>query len=243
MFSIIIPTAGKSALIGTIQWYMSAPQALVTEVVVVAMTHPNLSEEVGHLETLRVGRLKVVLVRGLEYFNKAIFLNRGAHSASGRLLLFCDADVRLTTGTLRCWGCRFANVRSSQAMTPRYVLDSATGARRTAPGICAVSLADFRLVDGYCSAFVGWGFEDHDFLSRLTQAGVGIVAKGCGRHIAHTDGERTRFYATSDIQLMRADNMNLYLTRRRAGEMMGTYGVDVRDPSTDRNFCRPHLRK
>lgn len=185
----------------------------------------------------RVQHLKVV-VSGERYFNKSRAINLGVALSGARHIVVCDADVNVPAAALASWARLLAgDDRARRALTPVHMIETATGLPRPAPGIVAFDVREFLVVQGYSNEFIGWGFEDRDFLWRLAQAGVEVLERGYASHISHDELERTRNYAQAsefdarsalaDRLRMRERNLHLFAARQRAHVKTGTLAPDL----------------
>jgi hypothetical protein len=145
-----------------------------------------------------VPHLKVV-IEGETYFNKSRAINLGVALSEARYIIVCDADVLINVETLSSWAQTFLDQPSADiALMPNQMVETADGRTRAAPGIVAFMAQSFVAVEGYSSEFIGWGFEDRDFLWRLDRAGIQVINVGSAAHISHGELERTQNYPPAD---------------------------------------------
>lgn len=222
--SLIIPVMKKLSLLPLVSHYRGALRGVVDQIVVVDFdAEYSISNNLYY--DLNDDCDIIVDVQGEKYFNKSLALNIGAHLSSGDVLIICDADVLIQYETLQAWA---TMVNPTGAiLSLEYVIESLSLERRPAPGICSLKKMDFLCVDGYCSDYVGWGFEDHDFLFRLRTCGFNVSLHGWGYHMTHDDNERTRNYYSQDKAEMRTKNLLLFEARRCSPEIGGTLHSDV----------------
>lgn len=158
-------------------------------------------------------RARVIRVPGESVFNAARARNAGARAASGRFLVFIDADVvcpsRLTD-SLRT------------LLEPRVFV-------RVEPvvpdlwGTVAVARSDFERVGGYDEVIKGWGGEDDDLYSRFHLDGMALrtIPASWFRWSAHPDEERTRRHELKDRQVSHGINISYVQAKIDAMRLVG----------------------
>ncbi|MEM7801193.1 MAG: galactosyltransferase-related protein [Chloroflexota bacterium] len=222
-FSLIIPLMRKSSIQRTVDYYASLPDETLSEIILVDFDHPYTQAN-GLQRPL--DRVRVIEVKGHHFFNKSIALNIGCHFAKWDRLIVCDADVLIRKETLISWMsidhnddiCKYLGV----------VIESETAERRKGFGICTFSKRCFHRIGGYDSRYLGWGFEDRDYLERLRLSGVTVIEDGEGIHLTHSDEERTRNYHSDDKLQMRQKNLVRYDALLEGNEMReGTLTADL----------------
>ncbi len=188
----------KPTLRQSLQYYAGLMPDLIERIVVVDYDYAfsergglyDLPAEVPHLK---------VLIEGETYFNKSRAINLGVALSGASHVICCDADVLINAATISSWAQTFLDPPSPDiALMPTSMVETADGRSRAAPGIVAFKAHNFIAVEGYSSEFIGWGFEDRDFLWRLEQAGIRIINTGTAVHISHGETERTQNYPPAD---------------------------------------------
>jgi hypothetical protein len=236
-FTLVMPVMRKPMLGQVLEHYCELAPGLIGAIVLVDYDE-QFSEGLGLYEPLGRTPHRRVVVSGERYFNKSLALNLGVALSGARHVLVCDADVIVEPAALDSWARSLAaRERAGLALTPVHMVETATRLPRDAPGIVAFNVEDFLRVQGYSSDFLGWGFEDRDFLWRLDQAGVRVLESGYATHISHDELERTRNYAEAlggdmeaalgDRLRMRQKNLRLYAARQRARVTSGTFDHDL----------------
>jgi hypothetical protein len=227
----------KPMLRQVLQHYCALMPELIERIVLVdydeqfSIAH-DLYEPLAHVQHLKV------VVSDERYFNKSRAINLGVALSGARYIVVCDADVTIPAAALVTWARLLAtDDHTRRALTPVHMIETATGLPRPAPGIVAFEVGEFLAVQGYSSEFIGWGFEDRDFLWRLAQAGVEVSERGYASHISHDELERTRNYAQAsefdtraalaDRLRMRERNLHLFAARQRAHVKIGTLAEDL----------------
>ncbi len=236
-FTLVMPVMRKPMLGQVLEHYCKLVPGLIGTIVLVDYDE-QFSEALGLYEPLGRTPHRRVVVNGERYFNKSCALNLGVALSGARRVLVCDADVVVDPAALDAWASSMAvREHAGLALTPVHMVEIATGQPRAAPGVVAFDAEDFLRVRGYSSEFLGWGFEDRDFLWRLEQAGVRVLESGYATHISHDELERTRNYekasggdagdALADRLSMREKNLRLFAARKRARVMSGTLAQDL----------------
>lgn len=197
-FTLVIPVMRKPALRQSLQYYARLVPDLVERIVVVDYDYAFSQRHGLYKLPAKVPHLKVV-IEGETYFNKSRAINLGVTLSEARYVIGCDADVLIEVETISSWAQTFLDQPSADiALMPNQMVEIADGRRRAAPGIVAFTAQSFIAVEGYSSEFIGWGFEDRDFLWRLDRAGVQVINMGSADHISHGESERTQNYPPAD---------------------------------------------
>lgn len=236
-FTVVIPVMRKPMLKQVLEHYCALAQTHVAKLVVVDFD-PAFSEKYGLYEPLKYVPHLCISVTDEPYFNKSRALNLGVFFSAANLIVVCDADVLIDRSTLSSWSRMFAKANERRlALVPVSMIETANGVARAAPGIVAFRMSDFVSVAGYCSVFQSWGYEDRDFLWRLTAAGIEVIESGCADHISHDEVERTRNYPLvggikaqdplHDRMRMREQNRSLFESRKRDSLTRGTLYEDL----------------
>ncbi len=213
--TMIIPTMGKPSLGDCLRHYLTHPN--IDSVIVVDFA-VDRSDALGCYSGLD-RKINIIEVIDQRHFNKSAAINLGFAEVQTDRLIVCDADVTIEHATIVEW----ATTKHPEGLSSlERVIESDGSGTRSGPGICCCATADFSRLEGYCSDFIGWGFEDHDFISRAQQLGIAHTSSGVGTHLSHNDVERTRYYYSQDKQLMRDVNKSLFETRYRQGLTLGT---------------------
>lgn len=123
------------------------------------------------------------------------------------------------------------NIKTADGRTLKIVdneEDSENGTRQ-APGLLMLKKADFIAINGYNSQLHGWGWEDQDFISRLT-LGLGLqrITSGYALHISHDDHARMAFYPQVASRWESRDRMfRLALANYDNADFSGSYDTDI----------------
>jgi len=123
-------------------------------------------------------------------FSLARAKNIGARAATGRSLLFLDADI-IVSEALRSFVGKFEGEIEYACIRKREsVLVPGLG------GIILCSAEWFRKLDGYDEVLVGYGGEDSELLARLSLGGLrrAEIPWESVRHQNHADDERQQVY-------------------------------------------------
>jgi glycosyltransferase involved in cell wall biosynthesis len=130
---------------------------------------------------------RVVRIENEPGFNVAIARNAGGHSAVTPWLAFFDADILIGDG--------FFDAVTGSLVPGRFYRPSPVTWQTWGSVICERDA--FLKVDGYDTAYEGWGGEDDDFYTLLEFAGIkaGSVDGRALSEISHTDEMRTRFHS------------------------------------------------
>lgn len=217
--TVLIPTMGKPSLGACLRHYLIHPNVVSVIVVDFAV---ELSEALGCYSGLG-GKVSIVEVIGQKHFNKSAAINLGFAEVQTDRLIVCDADVIIEPSTVTEWA---ITKTPEHLISLERVIESDGSGTRPGPGICCCATADFSRLGGYSSDYIGWGFEDHDFISRAQILGIAHICSGVGTHLSHSDAERTRYYYSQDKQLMREVNKSRFETRDRQGLVLGTLFSD-----------------
>lgn len=164
------------------------------EVIVVDYGCPD-----GTFEWCRtINSYRLVAVRVLSAtaeFNRSHSRNIGARLASGQILAFVDADMRLDE--------RWLEAASSPIRTAAAELVTVNSLGRDGwdrGGTCAVARSAFGRVRGYDELACGWGAEDADFYHRCGEfATTASYPATMLRPIKHSHEERVRFHAEKNL--------------------------------------------
>lgn len=222
---IVFPVMRKDSFAKTVKHYLSLPAGLIASIVVVdfdcndpaSKSARKLLNEFPHI---------YLSIPGHQYFNKSLALNIGIGVANRNKLLVCDADVQIEKADIQAW--YGMNLCCNVCICLSEVKESETEETRSAPGIVLAHKSLYERICGYCSDFRGWGFEDHDFLSRARRHGAKILQQGRGIHLTHRDAERVRNYHLDSKALMRSSNIELYEARQAREEIYGTMELDTK---------------
>jgi hypothetical protein len=130
---------------------------------------------------------RVVRIDNAPGFSVAIARNAGGHAAVTPWVAFFDADILIGDG--------FFDSVSRLLVPGRYYRPAPVTWQTWGSVICERSA--FLKVDGYDTAYEGWGGEDDDFYALLEFAGIkaGSVDGRALSEIAHTDEMRIRFHS------------------------------------------------
>ena len=176
-------------------------------------------------------------------FNKSLLLNIAVDRTEEELILLSDADIIWSANALRDLTDNIApnevryishvveidannqsnfinDIFLSHAPRPKVIIRRRLLSRKNRPGfgIQAFNKRIFETLGGYDSGFVGWGWEDVDFLLRAFALGSTVTPRGTVLHITHTDELRT----ISDRNLRSvqlAKNIKRSLSRLRRGNI------------------------
>lgn len=219
--TILIPTMGKPSLGACLKYYLAIAE--ITSIVVVDFS-PQISHAMESFQGID-GQVDVVEVIGQHYFNKSAAINLGFGQVMTECFIVCDADVLIEHSTIKNWA---ASAAPAQLLSLEQVSESDGSGKRAGPGICCCAVGDFSRLGGYSSDYVGWGFEDHDFIWRAQKIGIAHKASGNGIHLSHDDVERTRYYRSHDKHFMRHTNKLRFELRCVQEQMFGTLCSDVK---------------
>jgi hypothetical protein len=197
-FTLVIPVMRKLTLGRSLQYYADLSPDLIERVVVIDYDYVFSQHHGLYKLPAKVPHLKVV-IEGETYFNKSRAINLGVALSEARHVIVCDADVLIDVETIASWAQTFLDRPTADiALMPNRMVETADGRTRAAPGIVAFTAQSFIAVEGYSSEFIGWGFEDRDFLWRLDRAGIRVINMGSAAHISHGELERTQNYPPAD---------------------------------------------
>jgi hypothetical protein len=197
-FTLVIPAMRKPMLRRSLQYYSDLVPDLIDRIVVVDYDYAYSTRHNLYGPLASVPHLKVV-IDGETYFNKSTAINLGVAFSDAGHIIGCDADALITVATISSWAQTFLNQPASRtALTPTHMVETANGLIRDAPGIVAFTARNFLAVGGYSNEFLGWGFEDRDFLWRLNRVGIRVIKTGVAEHISHGEIERTQNYPLAD---------------------------------------------
>ncbi len=193
----------RSNLAFLLQWYRGIPGM---ELIVVEQdSRPRIASAISSPE------VKHILVANPGPFNKGWGMNVGARSASGPVLIFCDADILLDTDRLQS-SIRLCSKRVSavdpydrlvdlSANQTKAILEQGGTADFDNPaashfrnkrqericfcgGAFLVRNGLFRLVGGFDERYIGWGGDD-DAMSLKLQRSTSDVARIEARSALH----------------------------------------------------------
>lgn len=162
-------------------------------------------------------RLVVVECPGQRVFNKPKALNAGAARAielRAKHLCFVDADTIVNR--------KFGDWCLRHAEPGKFWIIEPAPDRKDLTGLLLIAAEDFERSGGYCPEFVGWGFEELEFRTRLRlryQLDYGMIPPKLARSIPHSDELRSRYYACKDLR--RSNAANFRLTRKRIRKWTG----------------------
>jgi hypothetical protein len=236
-FTLVIPVMRKPMLRQALQYYAELVPDLIERIVVVDYDYAFSQHRGLYTPLAKVPHLKVV-IEGETYFNKSRAINLGVALAEASHIIGCDADVLINVAAISSWAQTFCAPPSAGiALMPTHMVETADGRNRDAPGIVAFMACNFIVVEGYSNEFIGWGFEDRDFLWRLSQAGIQVIKTGAAVHISHGELERTQNYPLADggelsdaltARLkMRARNLLRFATRKKKQITIGSLFEDL----------------
>ena len=138
-------------------------------------------------------------------FNLSEARNVGAAMASGKFLLFIDADTLLTP---QFFEAVFATIDENSFV-------SLQGRCKGQGGVIIVPANAFLNIGGYDEVFSGWGVEDNDIYTRLSKIlEPRFIDASLAEQIAHSDEERTENYAAESIN--RSEQRNELYRRLRS---------------------------
>ena len=182
-------------------------------------------------------------------FNKGRLINEGLLEATAEVVLISDVDILWTADVLQAIALAAANhaeriysvlkVKESKtdavaARRQRYTYQiekSETGIRvevcaaavceagRPGCGIVCAQRQVFERVGGYKGCFVGWGWEDQDFLIRAQLFGYEVLALGEVVHLSH--GDERRGMIGESVEVSRDRNIVRCLTELKNQQLLG----------------------
>jgi GT2 family glycosyltransferase len=152
--------------------------------------------------TANFPQVTVVRVTGEIGFNAARARNLGARAAKAPWLAFFDADI--------LWTLELASKVIPELQQGHFYRAQPVTPQTWGSFICLRE--DFDAVGGYDEAFVGWGGEDDDLMTRLAM--LGRISSGYSaeliEEISHDDEARVRFHEVKNRAVQHRINM-LYM--------------------------------
>jgi glycosyltransferase involved in cell wall biosynthesis len=177
------------------------------EVIVVDYSCPD---KVGDWVEAHFPSVRLVRVEDDPGFCLARARNLGAGAATGDLVCFVDADVKINIEWIdwiraRADGNTFFTVA---------VDGQPSSAELVGTFVCPAGL--FRKAGGYDEAFRGWGGEDSDIYARLRSLGARQQQYPSSflQPIQHQDSDRTRFAAIKKVEDQKLVNNNYIHVKR-----------------------------
>lgn len=161
------------------------------------------------------------------FFNKSKAINLGLNilkTHHSDYVLISDADIVFDKNTIE----QFISLNSCILDEVIETKDKAVS--RKAFGIIKTKIGLLIEVNGYDSNFIGWGFEDHDIIQRLSHVD-NFVRIGQVSHISHNDMERIQNYEGNDRKAMRTSNEK-YFRSKVDSPKLGTLCYDVNNLQT-----------
>jgi SAM-dependent methyltransferase len=169
-------------------------------------------EKTGDWVVQQYPQSRVVRVTGERFFNLSKARNAGARAATGKILCFLDADVKIE-GRLVDW--LRGEVGGNTFGVCGKVAHGYSGA-------LACSAETFARSGGYDENFEGWGGEDEDFRETLRLLGLTPVyfSEQYLKHIEHNDQARLANYRESTIAESSQRNIRyMHDKRHKYGEI------------------------
>lgn len=157
-----------------------------------------------------------------KYFNKSIALNLGLNVLKEHYfdyVLICDADIIFNEKTIEQF------IKLNSCILDEVIETKDKSISRIAFGIIKTQIGLLLKVNGYDSNFIGWGFEDHDIIHRLSKLDD-FKRIGKANHISHCDIERIQNYEGDNIKAMRTINEK-YFKSKIENPKMGTLTFDI----------------
>ncbi len=218
MIHILIPNMNKTSIGTVINNFVKLDKHfLFKSINIVDLGSKNFKE----LSKTNYNRSINFIYNKNKFFNKSKAINLGINHLKDfpqESVLICDADIVIDKITLKL-------LLEHEACILEEVKESKTSSVRQAFGIIKVRISNLLDINGYDSRFVGWGFEDHDIIKRLSKKNA-IHKAGQALHISHDDVERTQSYYTNNIEEMRQINLNYFNEKTTR---LGTLSEDVSD--------------
>ncbi len=225
---VIIPVMRRTSLLPTVQHYIRLGRDVCRRIYIADFdphfTHHLLGDLTAHPCIEHVG------IVGQAFFNKAVAINIASLYTLEDQLIICDADVRLPHDLFVEW-LDTLQTTNNLLIHLAAVRETVDGSTRPGFGIVAITRKNFFQLEGYCSEFRGWGFEDRDFLSRAELAGLDVRPIGIAPHQSHSEMSRTENYEEKNRDISRERNLRLFEQRKRRIRLYGTLASDARRSS------------
>lgn len=122
-------------------------------------------------------KVKIIRIDDKKHFHLSAARNIGARQATGKYLLFIDADIKITGDLVK-------------SVVDRKFYRGRSGVTgKSTSGTCLIPRINFESVSGYNQQIVTWGYEDNDLYNRLERSGLrkNTFLKGSISHIDHSD--------------------------------------------------------
>ncbi|MEM6451451.1 MAG: galactosyltransferase-related protein [Cyanobacteria bacterium P01_D01_bin.105] len=182
-------------------------------------------------------------------FNKSWLMNQGLAAATAEVVLISDVDILWEAAVLEAIALsaakhpqRVYSVLKVKESDPaavavrrqRYTYRIEESATHTLVEICPAVIGEktrpgcgmvcaqrqvFEHVGGYKTCFMGWGWEDQDFLIRAQLLGYEVSALGTVVHLSHGDAQRHS--AAESIEKSRDRNIMRCLRALKEGDLRG----------------------
>lgn len=171
--------------------------------IVIVTSHDNLLEQ---LDVVHIPKISVVC-QDLEMFNLSKARNIGAQHAKNKWLFFCDVDIQIFKGFR-------GYIQSALHEHGYHVIQK----REQVPlnGFGSVLICEsgvFNQLGGFDEHFTSYGFEDDDFIKRLSLSGLRRkeIPWSMLKHLDHPSDFDYKVYRKSDLLKKLQTNKN-YLT-------------------------------
>ena len=133
--------------------------------------------------------VKVVFVKNRVYWNASHAHNCAGVNVKNDIILFSDIDMLLNETLIE----EVINMKEGNFLRHNAIKGPKERFLSTY-GTCAVYNKDFKEVNGYEEAFVGWGQEDTSFYTSLRALGLtDNYFINSGQEIIHDDAERSQY--------------------------------------------------